>query len=195
MSTWACNTAVCIASGPSLTREDVETARTLPAIFYAVNDCHRIAPWAHVLYAADLAFWRHYDGVPEFAGQRWSVDPRAARWGVRHMPGSDLLVWGSSPGPIAHGGNSGFQAINLAARQGARRIILLGYDMGVEPSGPRHWFGEHPAKISRGSDYENWIKHFDRAAPLIASDGVEVINCSRRTALKCFPRATIEEIK
>ncbi len=187
--------AVCIASGPSLNAADIETARKIPATFYAVNDSHRLAPWAHVLYAADLAFWRHHHGVPEFKGERVTVDSRAAaRYGLTFVPGSDALVWGDYPEPIAYGGNSGFQAINLAVQRGARRIILLGYDMGPAADGKRHWFGDHPPEINRGSAYELWIKHFEQAAPLIAARGVEIINCSRETMLTCFRRATIEEM-
>lgn len=188
-------TAICIASGPSLTSHDVAIARKIPATIYAVNDCHRLAPDAAALYAADFAWWHHHDGVPEFTGRKMTVDERAAkRWGLEFVASTQSIFWGGPKFPIALGMNSGFQAMGIAAAEGHTRIILLGYDMGPGANGVRHWFGEHHPKICRGSAYEKWVKEFEAAAPLIAADGIEVINCSRRTALSCFRRATIEEM-
>ena len=57
-------------------------------------------------------------------------------------------VRGSSQRGLGHdrvhfGGNSGFQAINLAFLWGATRIILLGFDCKAV-AGKDHWFGQHP---------------------------------------------------
>lgn len=92
------------------------------------------------------------------------------------------------------GNNGGYSAINLAYLLGARKIYLLGYDMGLSEDGARHWHGDHPAHLNNDSDYADWIERFDDLAADLASEGVEVVNCSRRTALACFPRATVEEI-
>jgi len=188
-------TAICIASGPSLTADDVARTRHIPATVYAVNDCHRLAPWAHALYAADFTWWHHHQGVSSFPGRKITVDEHAARqWGLEHVPSDDSIFWGGPKFPIALGLNSGFQALGIAAAEGHTRIILLGYDMGPGENGVRHWFGEHHPKICRGSAYQKWVKQFEAVAPLIAADGIEVINCSRRTALSCFRRAAIEDI-
>lgn len=85
---------------------------------------------------------------------------------------------------IPGGGNSGFQAINLAYMLGAKTIILLGFDMfGV------HYFGDHPDKLVKQSPYKDFIKSFET----ITKD-VEIINCSRQTALNCFPKKYIKDL-
>lgn len=89
------------------------------------------------------------------------------------------------------GDNGGYQAINLAYLWGARRILLLGYDMQLT-GGMRHWFGDHPPPLNSGSDYSNWIRKFRRLAADLEAEGVQVINCSRETALDCWPRMEIE---
>lgn len=64
--------------------------------------------------------------------------------------------------------------------------------MGKSAEGRSHWFGDHPPPLRRGSNYARWIAEFDQLASDLKSEGVEVINASRATALTCFPRAPIE---
>jgi hypothetical protein len=65
---WEGKTVVCIAGGPSLTKEQLElvrAARERDAVrVIVINDAYLIAPWADVLYFADArwAKW-HVQGV------------------------------------------------------------------------------------------------------------------------------------
>lgn len=93
---------------------------------------------------------------------------------------------------LAHGGNGGYQAINLAALAGAERIILLGYDM--KHDGKRsNWHDGHPVK-TRDRLIRGWIPQFRRLADELTKDGVQVINASEDTALDAFPRRPIAEL-
>lgn len=87
--------------------------------------------------------------------------------------------------------NSGAQAINLAYLMGATRIILLGYDMGA--TGQSHWFGSHPKGLNNGN-YAGYVRNFTKLAADLRYEGVEVINCTRTTALTQFPRAELSSI-
>jgi hypothetical protein len=93
---------------------------------------------------------------------------------------------------IHFGGNSGYQAINLAFLLGARRILLLGFDMGYGKSGKRHFFGDHPGGMNVPSPFPDFINSFRSVAAQAPDLGLEIVNCSRETALDCFPRAPIE---
>jgi len=86
------------------------------------------------------------------------------------------------------GGNSGFAAIHLASLWGAARILLLGIDCKYS-NGKRHWFGDHPEPINKTGRSPSYAVNFERA-----NCPTPIINCSRDTALTCFPRATIEEV-
>lgn len=92
---------------------------------------------------------------------------------------------------IRTGGNSGYQALNLAVLLGASRIILLGYDMRGS-----HWHGDHPKRLAnpKESDFAAWRARFATTLPDLARAGVEVLNCSRDTALECFARARLEDV-
>lgn len=181
--------AICIASGHSLTFKDVDYCRGKGKV-YVVNDGYKIAPWADVLYAADTDWWDYHDGVTQFDGERWTCAKESSlKYGINHIDYKPQEKWSSSPDWIATGGNSGFQAVNLAEIHGATKIILLGYDMGF--TNKKHWFGEHPSRINRPSRYDEWIKRFNDAKPLIKA---EVINCTPNSNLKCFPMADLRDV-
>jgi hypothetical protein len=90
------------------------------------------------------------------------------------------------------GSNSGYAAINLAYHLGAERVLLLGYDMMVR-AGKRHWFGNHPQGMDANSNYASFVARFRTINP--ADYGIEIWNVTRETALDCFPRYDLDEIK
>lgn len=96
------------------------------------------------------------------------------------------------PDTINGGGNSGYQAIHLAATFGAKKIVLIGYDM-QRTGGKEHWHGKHEGGLHNGTGFPAWITRMGALASDLSNMGVEVINATRTTALKCFPRATLED--
>lgn len=188
--------AVVAASGPSLTKNDLDYIRGKATLF-AVNDVYTLAPHAHVLYACDFEWWKfHHEycktALNAFAGERWTISKDAADiYDVNLIGHLNNRAWSKGQNWIATGKNSGFQALNLADLRGFDRIVLLGFDMGMAKDGKRHFFGDHPATMNKDSNYKKWIECFEEAAPHIRA---EVINCSRRTALRCFPRAELEKV-
>lgn len=181
-------TAICIATGPSLTKSDVEQCRGRGMV-YAVKEAIAFAPWADVVYAADEDWWILRDGLPKFEGEKWTCnEPAARRYNLNHVDIDCDAAWGEGD-VIASGGHSGFQAINLAVMHGATKVILLGYDMqrvGIQ----KHFYDAMPglSRNSRASNYKQWLQRFRAAAPLIP---VPVINASRESAIDCFPRMTL----
>lgn len=185
--------AICIASGPSLTQDDVDLCKTSGRTIYVVNDVYTLAPWADVLYAADIDWWNHHEGAKEFNGERWGCDPRCCeRWGLNLILGTSSKKFGLEP-PIAYGGNSGFQALNLTYIHGHRDVWLLGYDMGFTEGGDKHFFGDHPRKIDRTSNYTMFIERFKQAKPIMDANGLNVINMTPKTALNVFERGMLCE--
>lgn len=180
-------TIVIAASGPSLTAHDLELCRGMEVM--AVNNAWTLAPWAAHLYAGDVWWWKKYN--PDFKGYRWTSSQMAYRkYGATWMQPVQALGLVSTPGQIAHGYNSGYQAINTAYHLGASRLILLGFDM-MPSEDKNHFHGDHeklpnPAK----ADFKRWLAAFDCMDTL----GMEIINCSRQTALTCFERANLEDV-
>lgn len=101
---------------------------------------------------------------------------------------------GTRPGRIHLGGNSGYQLVNLVFQWGVSRIILLGYDMQRGPKGEAHHFGDHDGDLPNlGADMGEWARRFVQLGSDLRKRGVEVINATRRTAIRCFERLSIDD--
>lgn len=180
-----------VASGPSLTRADVDFVKGKARVM-AINTSYKLAPWADVLYAADGKWWRWHHGAPDFHGLKFSVSKTAQNWtGVTVLNQGSESGLSTDPTTLALGHNSGYQAINLAVLFGSTRILLLGYDMARGPKGQHHWHKEHPHQTY--DNYQFYARLFAKMVAPLRMLGVEVINCSRQTALTCFPRQSLAE--
>lgn len=186
-----------IASGPSLKSADVNAIRGQKVI--AINDNYLLAPWADVLYACDGRWWDwHHERseLKDFRGRKITQDRDAAeRYGIEYIESRDAPGLSRDPAYIHSGSNAGIQAINLACHFGARRIVLLGYDMQAT-DGKAHWFGEH-AWHDQDKVRDHWHKWLWRYQ-LVAEDArrmdIEIINATRETALTCFPRQPLSSL-
>lgn len=166
---------MCIGSGPSLTVEDCDRAATVADWMVACNDSFRAATWAHAIYAGDFAWWdKHYREVPERL-ERWTCSESAAQRFRLHYHRCSHGLW-----------NSGQRAIQLAIAKGYQRILLLGYDCDV--SRGTHWHGDHAGKNPDATRARQWQDQFAS----IERGSVDIINCSRETALRAFPIMTLE---
>ncbi len=158
----------------------------------AVNDAHRLLPFADVLYACDSAWWNHHKGARSFAGERWSSHGLCRKSNDKSDAARDyglLLVGGRDshegfsldPDHIHYGSNSGFQAVNLAILFGARRIVLVGFDMHGD-----HFFGKHPKGLRNATSYAGFLRAFERAAKFLPAH-ISILNATPGSALRCFP--------
>lgn len=160
-----------------------------------INTTYKLAPWADMLYACDERWWDYYKGAPDFEGIKVSQSAVACETydDIHQVQGKMGTTLSTDPKFIHYGQNSGFQALNLACFLGARRVLLLGYDM-QRTDGKCHHHGPHPKSLKQPVSFDKWCQHFAKAAPQIEAMGVEVINCTARTALKCFRRADLKEV-
>lgn len=127
----------------------------------------------------------------EFEGLRMTWNKQAAQsFGCIHVPGVPRPGLGKTQ--VHTGGNGGYQAVNIAYLLGASRICLLGYDM--QMTGQRtHWHGNHPKTSNPNAHMcKKWVSNFDRLYTDLCAEGVELVNCSRETALN-VPRMDIDE--
>jgi hypothetical protein len=94
---------------------------------------------------------------------------------------------------IADGGNSGFQALNIALQFGLRPIILVGFDMRLDAG--LHWHGPHPPGLNNPSDKNlvHWRRCFETAAGQLQGFRVPVINASLQSTLQGFPKVPLAE--
>ncbi len=86
--------------------------------------------------------------------------------------------------------NSGAGALALAAELGAQKIIMLGYDA-KHTGGKKHWHGDHPKGLGNAGSVKMWPSQFEHLARKLMRK--QVFNCSRTTAIKCFPLMDLEQ--
>ena len=194
---WPGSTMVCIAGGPSLTAADVAAVQgRAPCI--VVNDGYRLAPWADVLYFCDSRWWEWHRARPEykaFAGIKVTMAENVAKaepgvhW-VKNGGGSGLA---KKRDELATGSNGGYQAIGLAVHLGAKRIVLLGYDMRLGVKGEQHWFGKHPGFELTAKNVEALASRFPEIVAPLKDRGIEVLNATPGSALDCFPRRRLAD--
>lgn len=155
-----------------------------------------------MVYGCDPAWWRHRRGLPDFAGIKvsWADLPEypdirrvVIAGGRGNNQYTDDLIFDRDQ--VGGGGNSGFQAFNLAVNQcRARRVILIGFDM--VDRGKLHWYGENRWPMGGNpsiTNFRRWIAAFDGAAKTLGARGIRVLNASRNSALRCFPKMDMAE--
>jgi hypothetical protein len=181
----ACRWAV-IGAGPSVTQAQVNAVRYLPTI--AVNTSFRLAPWARIVYAHDRNWWEIYGAeVAKLDAKRYTMQP--SRW-AEQLHGSKSRAGLCLDG--VHGAkDSGHGAINVAFNQGARHIILIGFD--YLKTDKAHWHGDHPKALKNADDIDSKIPALNQLAADLKKQGARVYNCSPNSALDCFERCTVGE--
>lgn len=174
---------MCIASGPSLTVEDCEIVRQSGIKVIAVNNSWKMAPWCNYLYAGDMKWWRAYGKEVNIEAEKWTCSRQASN------------VYKLKLHVVPGGYNSGMRALQFAVKKGFKSIGLLGYDCSLKHG--THWHGPHNKTDFLRNPCESkipkWKIQFNKIAKKIEGVGISVVNCSRYTEIKCFPRVSLEE--
>lgn len=179
---WRGATVACIASGPSLTPKDCAAVAAARVRTITTNDSVKAAAFADIALAADHGWWQQHMHEMPPGPQKWTCSYAA----YREFPQLSLFRTNL---PTR---NTGAKAIELAIHLGATRVILLGFDCSLKAG--VHWHGPHERTSNpEASLMPEWAGHFELMARFAQERGVEVINCSRDTALTCFPRVALEE--
>lgn len=173
MGTWA-----VIASGPSLTGEQVEYIRQARSDgridgFIAVsNVALDFAPDADAIVSHDSKWWRVNSKAFDLKMRKFC---RMVLSGTEHFIPR-----------IKNGCNSGLMAMEVAHKiYGADRIIILGFDMGGT-----HYFGAHPDSLKNTTP----LRFKEHIAQFITWRGCPVINCTPNSNLKAFPLIPLKDV-
>jgi uncharacterized Rossmann fold enzyme len=190
---WPGETVAILGGGPSLTPEQASRAKQFRRI--ATNNAFLLDPEADVLCWGDTYWYLDNHKTIEL-----HKGPLKVTW--RHSPGYGkldvkTLVYQKieKNGPaittdpcVIMGSNTGHGAINLAVHLGAKRILLLGFDMHFKNG--HNWHDLHKRHADQAR-YDLFILEMERAAEDLKRLGVEVVNCSPDSALTCFPKETL----
>lgn len=186
---------VVIGTGPSLTEDQLEVAHRFKT--FGANRAFEFN--VDVLHGCNYQFWNYY--WPEIQ------DLRCHKWTTRKelegvYPGLNYIEERWEPGLStdksyinAHHG-TGPQLVNIAYHYGCETILLIGWDMRHQHN--RHYFGEYPdpmkhttRNLGPNGELTGLIKEMGTICP--EDYGIQIINCTPGSAMKCFPSADIKD--
>jgi len=167
-----------------------------------INVAYLLGNWIDMIYFGDTHFFlthktglsQHpaikvssYSGVQKFEWVKFVPFDRNHPRGI--SPNQNMVSWNK---------NSGSAAISLAAHTGAKRIILLGFDMklsGID----QHWHDVYHVKTNDPNRMRKlpFYRHM-LGFPEIAKDarrmGIEILNASPDSAIVDFKKVSVKDI-
>lgn len=199
---WDGDTAVVLGNGTSLRGMDLSTLARPRVRVLVANGGYRTYPEADQLMCSDRHWLKANPDLSGFKGKMivvtrpeavQVVDPRmvhARRAFIEDVAG-DIFA---NPRVLVEGHNSTSTNISAAVLRGVSRIILLGIDLQVGPKNRRRSYesvlDDPTAARVR---YARQARHLTRQSMFVRARGVEVYNCSPRSALDCYPYIPLED--
>lgn len=194
-------TAVILGTGPGLT--DKTTKIVIKGYnfkkwkLFGVNNTWQIFH-LDVFLACNPNYWDHYwsKGLCNTASEKWTWDKETAKkYNVNYIEGKWEPGLSTDPNYIHYHHGSGPQIVNIALHYGITRMLLAGWDMHYGEK--RHYFGEYPEpllhfpKTGPQGAMVGLIKEMETIRP--EDYGIEIINCTPDSAMKCFPFGRLED--
>ena len=189
---WKGETVFIIGGGPSLSKFDFNRLKDKNTL--AINKAVQTCPWADILYWTDsrVYSWLKND-IGKFKGDKYTIKPFNTPPDVKVLKNTGTKGLELDPSGIRHGNNSGYAAINLAYHLGVNRIVLLGFDMG-NMAGKGHFHEGYPVNMTMDKTYETkMLPTFDSLVYPLKENGIEIINASPVSKIRCFTKMNIEK--
>lgn len=188
------STIVCVGSGPSLDRSDIDACQAAGCRILTINTAYQLCRDADIVYAPDARFWGWYPDALRLPGLKYAFQIEAEGIeGVTVLQRTGYDGLEMHPRGLRSGGHSGYAAINLAVHLGARRIILLGYDLSPSATGQHHFNGgDHPD----GSHLPSYDVHrdvYDTLVQPLKDLNITILNASRVSMIMAFTRVPLYE--
>lgn len=191
---WPNETVYIIGGGSSLKDVDLEPLHQRNVI--GCNDAYMLGSWIDVCCFGDIKwFGEHKERLKDFLGLKvtWREE-YLQESGIHVMKGEPrgLIL---KPGWIGWNTNTGAMAINLAVVFGAKKIVLLGFDMKLDKDGENNWHKNNVDKPDKDV-FKKFLKSFlylqldmKKKVP-----DVEVLNATPDSRLKAFPKVDLKEV-
>lgn len=190
---WQNETVYIIGGGPSLIGFNWNSLIGKRTI--AINKAILSYPMADVLYWTDSRVYGWYkQEIDKFKGLKYTTRHHVTYTNdIKVLRKSNKFGLEESKDALCHGNNSGYAAINLAYHLGAKRIVLLGYDMhndGVKS----HYHEGYPVPATGNNIYKDqFIPGFQILGDLLKQKKIEVYNASIKSSLTVWPKITFDK--
>jgi len=188
-------TVYIIGGGPSIQDTDLAPLYNKPCI--GVNCAFNLGTWIDIIFFGDCRTYNWQEDKFEQWPNRLITKCASLKDHpkIEYIPECEkhsiclnhkAIAW-----PCGKGANSGAAAINLAIHLGAKKIVLVGFDM--KKQGDKHNFHDLYKKHHTPKDdvYNKFQKHFLNIAK---ETNIEIINANPNSALKAFPKDNLKNL-
>lgn len=168
-----------------------------------VNNAYQIGSWIDALFFGDCSWYLvHKNSLSKWPGLKVTCCPRFESRSKKESESIKFLKkdsrrWGLSnnPSTVCWNSNSGAAAISLAVHFGAKRIVLLGFDMNMEGV-TSHWHGSHghPGDKVKKPPFKRHLRGFPAIAEEAKQKGVEILNANLNSTIDVFQKVTLEDV-
>ena len=208
---WPGQTVFIIGGGPSLKGFNWDLIKQFRCI--GCNDAYQLGSWVDVCCFGDLTWYNiHYKetidtedrgiipGLKKFGGLIVSCNPELNGLPYLHCMARRPRGFSIRPFEVAWNCNTGSASINLAYHLGAKRAVLLGFDMRFSNDGENNWhynLKDPDQKTTYPGIHKKFQDHFiymERERKAKVGDSFEVLNATPGSELDVFPKVKLEDI-
>ncbi len=202
---WPDSTVYILGGGPGLLKSNLDLVKDKHVL--GVNQAYTLGDFVDVCYSGDGRWYawnkkrlRKYDGIMVTSYPTYQPDKNKNAkeiLNIGRMSGHGIS--GRTNKSIMWNGNSGASAVNVAYWLGARRVVLLGFDMKRQGK-DFNWHSDYPTtpgKKENGrfkSPYRQFLRCWDKIAIDAKELGIEIINCTPGGNLNIFKRESLEDM-
>lgn len=175
-----------------------------------INVAFLIGDWIDVVFFGDSNFFNSYKlPLSNFPGLKMTCSPNKDHipW-IKFLPRNPKQKRGISKdaSKVSWNYNSGAAAISIAANAGAKRIILLGFDMVLDAEENQHWHDLYNKKAQRANKnhrgtgkskplpFDRHLRGFDAIAEDAKKRGITIINASSNSRIEQFEKISVQEL-
>lgn len=193
---WPGSTVFIIGGGPSITNVDLSLLHSQRCI--GVNQAYKFGPWVDVCYFGDCGWYgQNLPLIRSFGGLKLTSCTRCPSKGWKHVhrirrskmygletERRDSIAWNNC---------SGASAINIAFWLGAKRIVLLGFDMRLD-RGKKNYHNDYQGSVNNPDIFKKHMRGFPQIARDALTVGIEILNATPNSAITNFPSVRLEEV-
>jgi len=198
---WPDSTVYILGGGPSLNKVNFDLIKDKHVL--GVNQAYQLGDWVDACYSGDRRwYYWNVSQLPNYKGTMYTSYPTfQARKGCPTINLGRISSHGisdKSRHSIAWNGNSGASAINVAYWLGARRVVLLGFDMQRE-GGRFNWHDKYPPtkRSKKDNRYPTPYRRFLKCWRQVAIDAkrleLEILNATPDSKITLFPSVLLED--
>lgn len=194
-------TIFILGGGPSLTDSIVPELKNKTIL--GINQAYQLGDWVDFCYSGDKRWFEwNKQKIKNYKGTLYTSYPKFDLISYDNIINlgriSSYGISNKSRYSIAWNGNSGASAINIAYWLGAKRIVLLGFDM-RRIGNSFNWHKQYPRINRRNNNrypnpYIKFLKCFRQIAIDAKRLGIEIINATPNSAIQVFPKTKLKEL-